>query len=200
MAFILYKISNTINNKLYIGQTITGLAKRWGQHKASCIRRKRSKLYNAMRKYGIDKFKIEEICRVENIEELNKIEKETIEKFDTVYNGYNITFGGLNYTRICKNGLTGEGNEAVKYLKKCDIFEQCVILTRVLFVVCLKYNLNNKDLDKEPSEEIKTMIDSYWRRFKKESFEYKRHHLLNLLDIITEANINDSVNRLEYNG
>ena len=49
----IYKIINDINDKVYIGQTITTIAERWHGHMSSVLNEKRCKsaLYNAMRKY-----------------------------------------------------------------------------------------------------------------------------------------------------
>lgn len=64
MAYI-YKITNLINNKVYIGETIGEIRIRWNQHKSTSFN-PNSHSYNyhihcAIRKYGIDNFKIEEI-------------------------------------------------------------------------------------------------------------------------------------------
>lgn len=93
MGYI-YKISNTINSQLYIGKTSNSLSKRWNEHLSSskdCTIN--SKLYNAMRKYGSDKFKID-ILEECNNEVLNQKEIEYIRKYDTFKNGYNMTMGG----------------------------------------------------------------------------------------------------------
>ena len=56
----IYKISNSINDKIYIGQTRCSIEKRFNQHKQRS--RKKSKynshLYEAMRKYGEEVFQI----------------------------------------------------------------------------------------------------------------------------------------------
>ena len=59
----IYKIENDINNKVYIGQTISTIAERWHGHMSAALNEKRCKsaLYNAMRKYGREKFHIHEI-------------------------------------------------------------------------------------------------------------------------------------------
>jgi len=49
---IIYKITNKINNKSYIGQTIKNLDKRWKQHiYFSKTNKKNGKFNNAIRKY-----------------------------------------------------------------------------------------------------------------------------------------------------
>ncbi len=61
MKGYIYKITNTINNKCYIGQTRTNINKRWNKHKFVSTdpgnKAYNYPLYNAFRKYGIDKFK-----------------------------------------------------------------------------------------------------------------------------------------------
>lgn len=94
MGYI-YKITNDINNKVYIGQTIRSLSQRWSEHKHSACHLKNNSnyLYNAMNCYGIEHFKIELIEECEN-SLLNNREKYWIQYFDSLYNGYNATPGG----------------------------------------------------------------------------------------------------------
>lgn len=56
---IIYKITNIANGRVYIGQTVMSLARRWSQHSTS---KKNSPLYNAFRHYGPENFTIETIC------------------------------------------------------------------------------------------------------------------------------------------
>ena len=60
MAYI-YKITNTINGKMYIGKTELTIEKRFQQHCKDSQRDKMSNrpLYKAMRKYGVEFFSIE---------------------------------------------------------------------------------------------------------------------------------------------
>lgn len=93
MGFI-YKITNKINNKLYIGKTIQTVGRRFTEHKRDS-KTKNTYLYYAMRKYGIDNFYIETIEEVPN-QELNNREKYWISFYKSNYseNGYNLTAGG----------------------------------------------------------------------------------------------------------
>ena len=71
---IIYKITNKINSKVYIGQTIHTLNYRKNQH-LKCARNyiDNCRLLNkALRKYGFDNFKWEIIDETSNQEELNK--------------------------------------------------------------------------------------------------------------------------------
>ena len=68
MAYI-YKITNLINNKIYIGKTNRTIEERFKEH-CNEYKKERSEkrpLYNAMNKYGIENFKIEQIeeCSLE---------------------------------------------------------------------------------------------------------------------------------------
>jgi len=93
MAITLYKITNLINNKLYIGQTKCSIKTRWSRHRNKGSHCKL--LYNAIIKYGDINFKIEEIIIVNTREEANKLEKELIINNNSLYpNGYNLTNGG----------------------------------------------------------------------------------------------------------
>ena len=92
---IIYKITNLMNNKVYIGLTTTPLNNRWCAH----IRESRKShlhLYSAMRKYGIDSFKIEQIDSADSIEKLGELERYYIKlyKTDNPEFGYNNTRGG----------------------------------------------------------------------------------------------------------
>ena len=68
----IYKITNTVNNKVYIGQS-TNIEKRFGEHKRNAFNPKTHTyyypLYCAIRKYCIDNFAFEvlEECSVEEL-------------------------------------------------------------------------------------------------------------------------------------
>ena len=97
----IYKVTNLINNKIYIGQSIN-IYQRWQAHKSTSLN-KNSKEYNiyfhnALRKYGIENFNFEiiEQC-VEN--DLDKREKYWIEYYNSYGRnfGYNESKGGDGY-------------------------------------------------------------------------------------------------------
>jgi group I intron endonuclease len=95
---IIYKITNLITNKIYIGQTIGKLKTRWNGHKNKFG--KKNHIRNSIAKYGAENFTIEEIDRAENIEELNEKEVYWIDFYDArnPEKGYNIREGGANKT------------------------------------------------------------------------------------------------------
>lgn len=67
MAYI-YKITNIINGKVYIGQTSFSIEKRFKEHLQDSNKAHTEKrpLYDAIRKYGKDKFIIELIEETDN--------------------------------------------------------------------------------------------------------------------------------------
>lgn len=91
----IYKITNKINNKIYIGKTLETIEIRWKEHikdsKREC--NKKRPLYAAFNKYGIDNFTIEEVEEC-SAEILNEREIYWIEYFRSFKNGYNATKGG----------------------------------------------------------------------------------------------------------
>lgn len=107
MAYI-YKITNTVNNKVYIGQTCQkDVRKRWYQHKTDCRAGKPWPLYRAMRKYGIENFTFEVVQEC-NKKDLNKLEIYWIKQYNSCGKGYNATKGGSCYNpdiKINKNKL-----------------------------------------------------------------------------------------------
>ncbi|MBR5914145.1 MAG: GIY-YIG nuclease family protein [Selenomonadaceae bacterium] len=90
---IIYKITNLINGKIYVGQTKFSVEKRFKEHaKADSL------IGRAIRKYGKENFKIEVIETCKTFIELNEREIFWIAKLNCkVPNGYNIADGGSFY-------------------------------------------------------------------------------------------------------
>jgi group I intron endonuclease len=97
MSYI-YKITNLITNKIYVGYTSKTLNIRFYQHKYDALKENKDKshLHNSMRKYGVENFKIEEIYQFdENKESWKELEKYYIKILKSLEpNGYNILEGG----------------------------------------------------------------------------------------------------------
>ena len=94
---IIYKITNQINNKVYIGLTTCSLKYRWAKHIAESKNINNTKhLYKSMRKYGIKNFVIEEIDSTNDFKELGKLERHYIQQYNSTNPnlGYNLTHGG----------------------------------------------------------------------------------------------------------
>ena len=96
---ILYKATNKINGKCYIGQTVTSLCTRKNKHFNAAFGSDKSKIdiyfYNAIRKYGKENFKWEVIAKDIPIDQLNLKEMKAIRAhFSFGKNGYNSNEGG----------------------------------------------------------------------------------------------------------
>ena len=56
--FNIYKVVNDIDDKVYIGSTVTELWHRMGQHRADARKGEKCPLYDLMREYGVEHFRI----------------------------------------------------------------------------------------------------------------------------------------------
>lgn len=91
----IYLITNKIDNKSYVGQTIGTPEGRFACH----ARDKRSSRYlsSAIQKHGIDNFILKELIVCFNETDLNIMETYFIDNMNTLYpNGYNLSRGGHN--------------------------------------------------------------------------------------------------------
>jgi group I intron endonuclease len=98
---LIYKITNIVNNKIYVGLTTKTLEERIKQHKSdcNCVLKKgdtNQPLYNAVKKYKWSSFIFEVIELCNTIEELRGRERYWIERLKTTHFdvGYNINEGG----------------------------------------------------------------------------------------------------------
>lgn len=96
----IYKITNLINGKIYIGKSLNIKAriqahKSYYKTNAPSKNNKywHNKLYTAMREFGIDNFSFEVIEECKS-EELDQKEIYWINYYDSYNNGYNMTLGG----------------------------------------------------------------------------------------------------------
>lgn len=92
----IYKITNIINGKKYIGKTTIGLENRFQTHKYAS-KKVNTYLYKSMRKYGIENFIIELVENVSNLSILDDREIFWIEKLQPEYN---LTAGGTGGNTI----------------------------------------------------------------------------------------------------
>lgn len=92
MAYI-YKITNDVNQKIYVGKTEFSIEKRFKEHCRDAFqgRNEHRPLYSAMQKYGIEHFHIELLEETDSPEER---ERHWIEKLGSFKYGYNATLGG----------------------------------------------------------------------------------------------------------
>jgi group I intron endonuclease len=139
MFYIIYKITNLLNSKFYIGITSESLNHRFKGHVRKSNFGSTSNFHQALKKYGKENFKKEIIFSFETEDKKHaySIEQKYIDKYQAVSKGYNMDKFGWNITdrRGEKNPMYGKlsGNakklvvfgkiylsatEAAKYLKK----------------------------------------------------------------------------------
>lgn len=120
---IIYRITNDINGKIYIGQTIRNIEERFREHK-KVIRN--NYINRAIKKYGEKYFSIVEIDSADCQDELNYLEKYWIKFYNSQNKqyGYNIMDGG-DGARVSKERRL---ERAVFFIKNEDngqIFLSC---------------------------------------------------------------------------
>jgi group I intron endonuclease len=93
----IYRITNKINDKVYVGQTVQSNPKmRWYAHLDYCRKGRKSHLYDSMRKHGIDNFNWEVIDQSTSIEELNNLEAKWLAHYRLLGEVYNNREAGGN--------------------------------------------------------------------------------------------------------
>ena len=104
MRGFIYKITNKVNGKSYIGQTIQNVKERFYQHCAiKCSQAVLNMaIHRAINKYGKSNFTIEVIEEVESTN-LNDRERYWIKYYNSYNNGYNSTKGGQDKIKMFKN-------------------------------------------------------------------------------------------------
>ena len=123
----IYKITNDINDKVYVGKTLLSIEERFKEHKQDYQRARCEKrpLYNAMNKYGIEHFQISliEECPIEILSER---EKYWIKELGTYHNGYNATLGGDGTQYIDYSIFIEQYNQGLTCCKIAEINNCCV--------------------------------------------------------------------------
>lgn len=114
-----YIIVNKINGKIYVGQTLNkrGFIGRWYSHK-KC--NDNYPLYNSMKKYGTEAFDFQPVLISDDLDEINKIEKQLIKALNTTDRryGYNIQLGGSKGKFSKESKLKMRKAKIGKYLGK----------------------------------------------------------------------------------
>ena len=145
----IYKITNVITKKVYIGQSID-IYRRWWEHKArynnsdnNCYDKP---LYRAMRKYGLKNFQLE-ILEECTPEELNSKEIGYIQSYNSITpNGYNVAFG------------TDKNPTNIQYCSRCG----SPINKQTKHGLCLKcYNIAQQKVLRPSAIELKQLLQNY---------------------------------------
>ena len=94
--YVIYKFTNKLNGKSYIGVTNRGFNTRLQEH-ISASSNPKFKFHQALKKYSIDNFDYEILVDdIETKNEANRLEIHYVTLFDSYRNGYNMTQGGGN--------------------------------------------------------------------------------------------------------
>lgn len=148
MGYI-YKITNNINQKIYIGKTSQSIDKRFRSHINNARNHINRYLYDAMNKYGYENFTIEEIEQCDD-DKLDEREIFWINKLNSYFDhgfGYNMTAGG-------------DGGYTWKHLSDNDKQK-------------LTTQISNKNRGKKRTPQQKQYMSDRWKELGKEHFKHK---------------------------
>ena len=112
MSYLVYKITNKINNKIYIGQTTETIEKRFKRHCGYQLQ-DNTYIHRAIKKYGKNNFYIEKIDEAKNQQELNEKELYWIKYYQSDKKGYNL-----------KSTIGKCGGDTLSNHKNIDIIKQ----------------------------------------------------------------------------
>lgn len=146
MAYI-YKITNKINQKSYIGKTTRTPQERFEEHRKEA-KRERAKdrpFYKAINKYGMDNFTLETIEECSD-EIASEREQFWIQAYATFKNGYNDTIGG-------------DGTPYIDYNLVVELYEQFKNQNKVAEIMgihksSVSYILDNMNIKKLSHKEV----------------------------------------------
>ena len=144
-----YKITNLINQKIYIGIT-NNVEKRWGNEKSYPKDPKhRQVIQEAIHKYGKDNFEFKVLHRNLSIEEAIVLEEQYIKEFNSlVPNGYNVDPGGKYFPTY--KGKAGADNNNANLTEE----EAQYILDHRNIPICLLYEQFSEKIKYETFRKI----------------------------------------------
>lgn len=204
--FYIYKITNILNNKIYIGQTYNRtIYDRFVRHCKEARKLAPSALDRAIFKYGQQNFKVELIEECKDNKKLNERERYWIKFFNSTNRSirYNLTDGGegsntykykteAEMNEIRKkigNSNKGKNNGNHTSVKAININTNEVIHFDIL-KDCLEYfNIKNKGM---VIDRCKHIARYYFR--KEWNFAYENEDFQNDLEIRTKFNWRDRIN------
>lgn len=157
MRGFIYKITNTINSKSYIGQTTQNVKERFYQHCATKCSKAVSNMaiHRAIKKYGKSNFTVEVIEEIDSAN-LNDRERYWIKYYNSYNNGYNSTKGGqdgckpfkdLDVESIIKEYNTGKSLRTLGTIFKVDkqTIKDLLVRNNINLRTTRTYKLSQKD-------------------------------------------------------
>lgn len=125
--YYLYKITNLLNNKNYIGVTNRNPEERFAEHKRPSSK---SFISKAIQSDGVENFSFEVLlANIEN-KDISNLECEYIKKYNSLLpNGYNADLGGIKYhkhSNYIKQIISkkGKGNKNSKYIADILMYDK----------------------------------------------------------------------------
>lgn len=156
----LYKITNNINNKIYIGIT-NNYKKRWANHGLED-----TVISKAIKKYGKNNFTFEVLLDNIPIEQIDEYEIKYIQKYNSlVPNGYNVAKGGMYNSGGTKSQSGSENSNAhltyeeAKYIK--DHRNEPMYLLYELYVDKITYTAFKKIYHHQTYLNIEPTVPEY---------------------------------------
>jgi len=221
MNGFIYKITNRVNGKVYIGQTRFTVEHRFKQHiKNYNVEHRMQPLYMAFAKYGIENFEVETVeeCPIDKLDEREIF---WIAKYNSFKNGYNATLGG---TKGCKYFWTDNQYEEIRSMYLSGFTSQKIAeqfgvsaytIIGILRSMGVKIKGNPLDMNKMEREEfiewykngasLKYLADKYntdkmtVKRFlEKYNVDLREHSHFLKDEELQEKAVNDFVSGMRY--
>ena len=130
----IYKITNLINKKSYIGQSVH-IERRWREH---CMPSADSLIAKSIKKYGVENFIFEILEEVSDVNQLNEKESYYISLYNSIVpNGYNIVQEDDQHPSSFTFYNKEEFEQIVDYIQNSTLtFEE----------IAKKFNLNRRTI------------------------------------------------------
>lgn len=176
---IIYKITNKLNGKVYIGLTKYTEIERFNSHIREALKGCNYRLHQAIRKYGVDNFEVEKICKCSSKQSMKKAEILFIKKFNSFdfSKGYNMTNGGDGVSNGVSEYWKGKNHkESSKNIMKIKMIGNDNAKFRTNFVKVNLLDLDGKILKtfksiKEAADDLEIKcpsdISAFCRGYKK---------------------------------
>lgn len=156
----IYIFRNMVNGKVYIGQTVSSLRRKFNSYTAPSSMRRRHVppiLFRAISKYGADSFEIDELAVASSKEQLNALEIlwiSALRSSNPKY-GYNIDPGGMGGRVV----LTAEGYEKLHAPKSKEHRHKLSEGRKAMGALAVAH-LNTPEIQKRKSEKLTGRIFS----------------------------------------
>ncbi len=159
---IIYKATNRINGKIYIGQSQHSLQDRIKGHFRLSRYKEGGVFQKAIREYGENNFRWQVICLCPNINSLDEREQYYIAFYDSMNTGYNNTSGGKNYKTSKKTKERLKQSNLNRIKMKKDKTKQ--VSVPIDYEVWTKLLIIKKRTGNSLVSIIRTAIDEYLQR------------------------------------